>query len=96
MPETGSAEAVVELRSVKFNYVIFNGESSVENLAIVIEPDTLPVFLGAARVLCTNDSAREVAQAHGLQVHLQPVETKVGALVQTLREDCLQQEFAWE
>ncbi len=96
LPETGSAEIVAELRAAAFNYVIFNGESSVENLAVVIEPSTLPVFLGAARVLCTNEGARAAAQTHALEVHLQPDETSVGALVKMLREDCLQQEFAWD
>lgn len=90
LPESGSAEAVAELRSGAFNYVVFNGESSVENLAMVIEPSTLPVFLGAARVLCTNDGAREAAETHGLQVHLQPDEANVAVLVRALREDCLQ------
>ncbi len=60
----------------------------------MLEPNTLPVFLGAARVLCTNDGARDAAQAHGLQVHLQPGEANVAVLVRALREDCLQQEFA--
>ncbi len=96
LPETGSAEIVAELRATAFNYVIFNGESSVENLAIVVEPSTLPVFLDAARVLCTNEGARDAAQAHGLQVHLQPDEASVAVLVRALRKDCLQQEFAWE
>lgn len=94
LPENDSTEIVAALRATAFNYVIFNGESSVENLATVIEPVTLPVFLGAARVLCTNDGARDVAQAHGLQVHLQPGEANVAVLVRALREDCLQQEFA--
>lgn len=94
LPESGSTEAVASLRATDFNYVIFNGESSVENLATVIEPETLPVFLGGARVLCTNDGARDAAQAHGLQVQLQPGEANVAVLVRTLREDCLQQEFA--
>ena len=96
MPETGSAELVAELRASAFAYALFNGESSVENLAAVIEPSTLPVFLGAAHVLCTNDAARAAVQAHALEVHLQPDEASVGALVKALREDCLQQEFAWE
>ncbi|MBI1759991.1 MAG: uroporphyrinogen-III synthase [Acidobacteria bacterium] len=95
LPETGSAEIAAELRAAHFHYVLFNGESSVENLATVLEPSPLPVFLGAARVLCTNDGAREAAQAHSLQVHLQPNEVNVAALVRALQEDCLQQEFAW-
>lgn len=94
LPESGSAEIVAELRTSAFDYVIFNGESSVENLAAVIEPLTLPVFLGAARVLCSNEAARDTAQAHGLNVQLQPAEANVMSLVKALREDCLEQEFA--
>jgi uroporphyrinogen-III synthase len=90
LPESGSAEIIAELRGAAFDYVIFNGESSVENLAAVIEPHTLPIFLGAARVLCSNEGARDAARSHGLNVHLQPAEANVSVLVKTLREDCLQ------
>jgi hydroxymethylbilane synthase len=93
LPESGSAEIVTELRTAAFHYVIFNGESSVENLAAVIEPHTLPVYLGTARVLCSNESARDTALSHGLKVHLQPAEANVNALVKMLRDDCLQQEW---
>ena len=96
LPESGSAEALAELHAAVFDYVIFNGESSVENLATVIEPSTLPVFLGTARVLCTNEGACQAAEAHSLQVHLQPGEANVAILVRTLREDSLQQEFECE
>lgn len=88
LPETGSAEIVADLRASAFHYVIFNGESSVENLAAVCEPETLPVFLPKARILCSNDGARATAQAHGLTVHLQAAEASVATLVKVLRDDC--------
>jgi hydroxymethylbilane synthase len=91
--ETGSAELMTELQAAAFHYVIFNGESSVENLAAVVEPQTLPAFLAMARVLCSNEGAQTAALAHGLKVHLQPAEANVSALVAALREDCLRDEL---
>ncbi len=88
LPETG-AEALTALREDMFNYVIFNGESSVENLVTLIEPQTLPAFLHEVRVLCSNEDAGEAAQAHGLTVHLQPSESSMSGLVRALREDRL-------
>jgi hydroxymethylbilane synthase len=93
LPESG-AETLAELRDETFNYVIFNSAASVENLAMVVEPQTLPVFLCEARVLCSNEEAREAAQAHGLTVHLQPSEISVSGLVRALREDCLSNQLA--
>jgi hydroxymethylbilane synthase len=89
LPETGSAEIVAELRAAEFDYVIFNGEASVENLASVLEPLMLPDFLAPTRVLCTNEAACAAAVAYGLSVDLQPSETGVGGLIRALREDCL-------
>jgi uroporphyrinogen-III synthase len=93
LPEAG-AETGAELREAVFNYVIFNGESAVENLATFVEPQTLPDFLREARVLCSNAEARDAAQAHGLAVHLQLGESSVSGLVRALREDCLSNLFA--
>jgi uroporphyrinogen-III synthase len=82
-------ETLAELREEISDYVIFNGAASVENLAMIIEPQTLPVWLHEARVLCSNEETREAAQTHGLVVHLQPSDASVSGLVRALREDCL-------
>lgn len=89
LPVAGGAEALAALRDGSFNYVICNGAASVENLATLAEPQTLPVWLGETRVLCTNEEAGAAAQAHGLTVHLRPSESSVSGLVRALREDCL-------
>jgi uroporphyrinogen-III synthase len=89
VPEVGGAEAIAELREETFSYVIFNGASSVENLAALVEPQTLSVLLREAHVLCSNEEACAAAQAHGLTVHLRPSESSVSGLVRVLREDCL-------
>jgi hydroxymethylbilane synthase len=87
VPEATSAAVQSLISSSRADYVIFTSPSTVNNLALLLETDSLAEPLNKTRVACIGPVTAEAAERCGLQVHIQPAEHTAHAIVQALARD---------
>ncbi|NOT60433.1 MAG: hypothetical protein HOP19_09435 [Acidobacteria bacterium] len=85
-----SFKNAAHLWETAFDYALFFDASSVETMATLCAPRSLPEILSYPRIACLSHEAYKTAQAHGLAASLRLTQNHPPALVKWLREDSAQ------
>ena len=90
LPSAKSEEVIRLLGGEQADYIVFTSPSTVANLALLLETDSLASHLTHTRIACIGPVTAEAARLHGLMVQIQPEEHTAEAMVRALIEDARQ------
>jgi len=89
LPASSGREVMNLIRDAAADYILFTSPSTIANLAVILETDHLTPHLMNCCVACIGPVTAEAAHLHGLDVHIQPKEHTVEAIVRALAADSL-------
>jgi hydroxymethylbilane synthase len=89
LPASSGREVMNLIRDAAADYILFTSPSTIANLAAILETDHLKPHLMNCRVSCIGPVTADAAQLYGLEVHIQPKEHTVEAIVRALAADSL-------